>query len=168
VARIEVQLQKVKTILEGVKRNGSESNGKEWDMSHDPKAVAGRFYEIMDNWESAALDEICSPDLRGHAGAGADLDQLKDSIGSFVQAFPDLRAEVQHLVREDDTVSTWVSYQGTHKGEFAGVPGSGRSVKFAAWDLFRIEDGEIAEITQYCDVFTILNQIGALPTTAPA
>ena len=137
-------------------------------MSPDPKAVARRFYEIMGAWSRDALDEICSPDLRGHAGAGADLEQLKDSIGSFVQAFPDLRAEVRHLVRENDTVSSWVSYEGTHKEEFAGVPGSGRSVRFAAWDLFRIENGEIVEITQYCDLFTILNQIGALPTTAPA
>lgn len=137
-------------------------------MSNDPKAVATRFYEIMDDWSPGALDEICSPKLRGHAGAGADLEQLKNSIGSFIESFPDLRAEVRHLVREDDTVSSWVSYQGTHKEEFAGVPGSGRSVKFAAWDLFRIENGRIVEITQYCDVFTILNQIGALPTTAPA
>jgi hypothetical protein len=29
-------------------------------------------------------------------------------------------------------------------------------------------DGKIVEITQYCDLFTILNQIGALPTAAPA
>jgi steroid delta-isomerase-like uncharacterized protein len=136
-------------------------------MSYDPKAVARRFYEIMDDWAPDALDEICSPELRGHAGAGADIEQLKSSIGSFVESFPDLKAEVRHLVREDDIVSSWVTYQGRHKEEFAGVPGSGRLVKFAAWDLFRIENGKIVEITQYCDVFTILNQIGALPTTAP-
>lgn len=137
-------------------------------MSQDPKPTANRFYEIMDDWSPDALDEICSPDLRGHAGAGADLEQLKGSIGSFVESFPDLRAKVRHLVHEGDLVSSWVTYEGTHKKEFAGVSGSGRSVKFAAWDLFRIENGKIVEITQYCDVFTILNQIGALPTTAPA
>ena len=65
-------------------------------------------------------------------------------------------------------MSTWVSYTGTHRGEFAGVSGTGRPVKFAAWDLIRVEDGRIVEITQYCDVFTLMNQIGALPTTTPA
>jgi steroid delta-isomerase-like uncharacterized protein len=114
------------------------------------------------------LDEICAPDLKGHAGAGADLTQLKQSIGSFREAFPDLRADIRHAVAEDDLVSTWVSYQGTHQGEFAGVSGSGRQVKFVAWDLIRVGDGRIAEITQYCDVFTLMNQIGALPTAAPA
>ena len=121
----------------------------------------------MDDWSPDALDEVCTPDLRGHAGAGADLEQLKSSIGSFVGSFPDLRAKVRHLVREGDLVSSWVTYEGTHDEEFAGVPGSGRSVRFAAWDLFRIENGKIVEITQYCDIVTILNQIGALPTTAP-
>ncbi|MGH2703205.1 MAG: ester cyclase, partial [Actinomycetota bacterium] len=53
------------------------------------------------------------------------------------------------------------------KEEFAGVPASGREVKFAAWDLFRVDGGKIIELTQYCDLFTILHQIGALPTATP-
>lgn len=48
------------------------------------------------------------------------------------------------------------------------MPASGRRVKFAAWDLFRVRDGKIVEITQYCDLFAIMSQIGALPTAAPA
>lgn len=137
-------------------------------MKTDPKAVATQFYEVLNNWDPDALDEVFSPDLRGHAGAGADLDQFKASLGSFIEAFPDLRAEVRHLVCEGDIVSSWISYEGTHKEEFAGIPGSGRTVKFAAWDLMRVEDGQIVEITQYCDLFTIMNQIGALPTSTPA
>jgi steroid delta-isomerase-like uncharacterized protein len=137
-------------------------------MTNDPKAVVSRFYEIVNEGTVAKLDEICAPDLTGHAGAGANLVQLKLSIGSFREAFPDLQAEIRHAVAEGDLVSTWVSYEGTHQGEFAGVTGSGRHVKFVAWDLIRIADGRIAEITQYCDVFTLMNQIGALPTAAPA
>jgi steroid delta-isomerase-like uncharacterized protein len=137
-------------------------------MKNDPKMVVKRFYEIINEGALERLDEICAPDLKGHAGAGADLDQLKRSIGSFFDAFPDLRADSRHVVAEGDLVSTWVSYEGTHKGEFAGLSGSGREVKFAAWDLIRVVDGRIAEITQYCDLFTLMNQIGALPTTAPA
>jgi hypothetical protein len=41
-------------------------------------------------------------------------------------------------------------------------------VKFAGWDLMRVQDATIVEITQYCDLFTIMSQIGALPTAAPA
>jgi steroid delta-isomerase-like uncharacterized protein len=137
-------------------------------MSNDPKSVVKRFYELINEGTLEKFDEVCAPDLKGHAGAGADLDQLKQSIGSFREAFPDLRADLRHAVAEGDLVSTWVSYEGTHQGEFAGVAGLGRPVKFVAWDLIRIDNGRIAEITQYCDVFTLMNQIGALPTAAPA
>lgn len=137
-------------------------------MTNDPRSIANRFYEIVNDWSPEKLDDICSPKLRGHAGAGADLAQLKQSIGSFVDAFPDLHADPRHLICEGDLVSSWVTYEGTHLGEFAGVTGSERPVKFTGWDLIRVEDGRIAEITQYCDVFTLMNQIGALPTAAPA
>ena len=133
-----------------------------------PKAVAHRFYEIYSSGDADRFDEICSPDLRGHAGAGADLEQFKQNYDGFIEAFPDLTADVRHVVAEDDLVSTWVSYTGTHQGEFAGVPASGREVRFAAWDLMRIDGDRIVELTEYCDLFTVLNQIGALPTAAPA
>lgn len=137
-------------------------------MSNNPKDVVRRFYAIVNDWAPDGLDAVCSPDLRGHAGAGADLEQLKQSLGSFREAFPDLHAELRTLVCEGNLVSTWVTYRGTHHGEFAGVPGSGRSVKFAAWDLVEVRDGKIVDITQYCDIFTLMNQIGALPTATPA
>jgi predicted ester cyclase len=137
-------------------------------MTLDPKAVVDRFYEIINEGAVEKLDEVCATDLVGHAGAGANLLALKMSISSFRDAFPDLRAELRHVIAEGDLVSTWASYEGTHQGEFAGVSGSGRPVKFMAWDLVRIADGRIAEITQSCDVFTLMNQIGALPTAAPA
>ena len=70
-------------------------------MSDDPKAVARRFYDLMEKWDPDELESMCSPDIKGHAGAGADLEQLKGSIGSFLQAFPDLRTNIRHLVQEE-------------------------------------------------------------------
>lgn len=132
------------------------------------RAVAQRFYDVLNSGDLNRLDIICAPDLKGHAGAGDGLAELKRGTAGFVAGFPDLAATPRHIIVEGDLVSTWVTYTGTQLGEFAGVPASGRSVRFAAWDLLRIRDGRIVEITQYCDLFTILNQIGALPTTAPA
>ena len=137
-------------------------------MDQDPKGLAVRYYQVFGEYSPAALEEICAPELKGHMGAGANLEQLKGSISGFLESFPDLRAEVKHLVREDDVVSAWVAYSGTHQNTFAGVPGTGRPVSFPGWDLFRVRDGKIVELTSYCDLFTILNQIGALPTATPA
>ena len=136
--------------------------------SHESHAIAARFYEAINSGALDDLDAICSPDLQGHGGAGSDLTALKTSIGAFISAFPDLIITPRQVVAEGDLVSTWLKYEGRHQGEFAGVPATGRTVRFAAWDLMLIRDGRVAEITQYCDLFTLMNQIGALPTTAPA
>ena len=137
-------------------------------METTEKAVARRFYELLNDGRVDDLDEVCTTSMKGHAGAGADLAELKASWRGFTAAFPDLRGEPQYLVQEDDLVSTWVTYTGTHEGTFAGVPASGRKIRFAGWDLMRIRDGRIVELTEYCDLFTVLSQIGALPTAAPA
>lgn len=137
-------------------------------METTEKGVVRRFYDIIGNGRLEDLDEVCSSDLRGHAGAGSDLHELKGELASFRAAFPDLTPELRYLIQEDDLVSVWLSYTGTHESDFAGVPASGRKVKFAEWDLLRVHDDKIVEIWEYCDLFTIMSQIGALPTAAPA
>lgn len=135
---------------------------------NDPKDVVNRYYDLLNEGAPERLDEVCTTDLRGHGGAGADLADLKQSLGAFLEAFPDLRTTPRHLIREGDLVSVWMTYEGTHQSDFAGIAGTGRRIKIAGWDLMRVEGDRIAEITQYCDLFTLMNQIGALPTTTPA
>ena len=138
------------------------------DSRSDPRSVARRFYDILNEQDASRLPEVCATDMRGHASAGATLEEFTSNWHGFLAAFPDLRvSQIRYLVTEDDLVSSWLTYTGTHRDTFAGVPGTGRPVKFAAWDLMRIRDGRIVELTQYCDLFTILNQIGALPTATP-
>jgi predicted ester cyclase len=135
----------------------------------DETAVAQRFYAILDGHDPDLLRGLCSPDLVGHGGAGSNLEELIENVRGFQSSFSDLAvAEIRHLVREGEVVATWVRYEGTHDGDFAGVAGSGRRVRFLGWDVFRIRDGLIVELTQHCDLFAILNQIGALPTATPA
>ena len=93
--------------------------------------------------------------------------ETPEKAASFIAPFPDLTAHLRHLVQEGDLVSVWISYTATHQADFAGVPASGRTVTFAAWDLVRVREGKIVEITQYCDLFAIMSQIGALATAAP-
>lgn len=135
-------------------------------MSTDAKSVVTRYYQLVQQPDE--LDEVCSLDLKGHGQTGADLKGLKTEIRMFLEAFPDLRTDIRHLVQEGDLISSWVTYRGTHQGVFAGIPGSGRPVNIAGWDLVRVEDGKIVEITSFCDLFALMNQIGALPTAAPA
>lgn len=137
-------------------------------MTAHPRDVATQFYELLNEHASHRLDSLCAQDFRGHAGAGANVEELKASIDGFAEAFPDVRIEVRDLVCEGDKVSAWLTYAGTHQGQFAGVPATGKKVRFAAWDLMRIDGEQIVELTMYCDLFTLMNQMGALATASPA
>jgi hypothetical protein len=64
-------------------------------METAEKGVVRRFYEIVGSGRTEDLDEVCSPELVGHAGAGSNRAELKDSIGSFLVPFPDLTADVR-------------------------------------------------------------------------
>ena len=130
-------------------------------MSAHAQLEAGRAAMASGDWASArddfrsAWDETESADALD--GLGRALWWLDDPGRAL-----ELRARAFALLRGDAR-----TYTATHRGDFAGVPASGRAVKFAGWDLLRIRDGKIVEITQYCDLFMIMSQIGALPTAAP-
>lgn len=127
--------------------------------THQTRELVHRYYEIVAAGRTNELDEVCAPDLAGHAGAGKDLAALKGSIAGFVDAFADLVVDVRHVVVEDAVASTWVTYRGIHRAAFAGIEATGRHVEFAGWDLFRIQDRKIAEITSYCDLYTLMRQL---------
>ena len=46
-------------------------------METTEKDVVRRFYAIVNAGSPERFDEVCSPDLKGHAGAGTDLADLK-------------------------------------------------------------------------------------------
>jgi len=83
-------------------------------------------------------------------------------------AFPGLRFETQHFIAEDDLVVSRVTAQGTHRGEFMGVPASGRHVDFQLVDTFRLSGGKIAEQWAFLDVLGLLQQLGAIPADPAA
>jgi hypothetical protein len=68
-----------------------QTSSEEDLMETTEKEVVRRFYELLNAGAPEQFDEVCSPDLKGHAGAGADLADLKNSVASFIQPFPDPR-----------------------------------------------------------------------------
>ena len=57
---------------------------------------------------------------------------------------------------------------GTQKGEFLGVPPSGKQVNVTGIDLFRIWAGKIVDLWQGWDQLGMMQQIGAVPTPGQA
>ena len=77
-------------------------------------------------------------------------------------AFPDLVVTVHDQVAEDDKVVTRWSATGTHAGDFAGVPATGRPVAVSGIHIHRVRGGRLIEHWEELNLLGVLRQIGVL------
>lgn len=97
----------------------------------------------------------------GTLGTVEGREQFAGLIGAIVGALPDLRNVEQDIIAERDIVSVRAIVEGTHKGDLLGIPASGRHVKWDAVDVYRIEDGKIAEEWAADDLLAFVYGVGA-------
>lgn len=68
------------------------------------------------------------------------------------------------MLAEGDKVAVRYTGSGTHQGDFAGIPASGKRVTIKGIDMFRMADGKITEEWLNFDQLSMLQQMGAIPT----
>ena len=80
-------------------------------------------------------------------------------------AFPDSHHTIEDLIAEGDKVVTRFTWTGTHRGEFEGIPPSGRRISVGGIWIHRLEGGRIVEGRDWglVDWMSLLRQLGALP-----
>jgi steroid delta-isomerase-like uncharacterized protein len=84
----------------------------------------------------------------------------------FYKAFPDGQHTVDDLIAEGDKVAARLTARGTHKGEFQGIPPTGKPVSFTGMRVFRFVSGKIAEEWSNLDMFGLMQQMGVVLTAA--
>ena len=85
------------------------------------------------------------------------------TMGVFYAAFPDMHFEVEREFFSGDQVAICWRVAGTHRGDFVGIPPTGRRVEYHACGIGQVRDGKIARLRTYLDTGTILRQLGVLP-----
>jgi steroid delta-isomerase-like uncharacterized protein len=135
--------------------------------AEDNKLVIRRWLEAWNTNDLDAVESLLHADYVRH---DANLPEVvgpnaeRQFIATVFVAFPDLHFEAEHLVAEDDLVMSRLTVQGTHRGEFMGVPASGRHIDVQTVETYRLSDHKIAEQWVVTDVFGLLQQLGAIPT----
>ena len=61
------------------------------------------------------------------------------------QGFPDIHYTVEDMIGEGDRLVARWSTKGTHKGEFMGIPPTGRSVAFSGIEIVRMVGDKAVE-----------------------
>ena len=68
-----------------------------------------------------------------------------DVLKRTAQIFPDMQVEILDMIEEHEKIAVRVCFTGTHSAGFCGVPATGREISFEALEIFRMENGKIAE-----------------------
>ena len=91
------------------------------------------------------------------------LDGVKQFFSMFRAAFPDMQGTVEHIVAEGDKVIAFFTWRGTHRGDFMGIPATGKSVTMQTADAWRVANGKLAEHWDVVDMMGAMQQIGLTP-----
>ncbi|MEU6772346.1 ester cyclase [Streptomyces sp. NPDC046759] len=133
------------------------------------KATLARFHGAVNTGDleiiSKMVDELVAPDALFHAPVPTDMTgvrALKHVWAVLLRAFPDIHVATEDVIAEGDKVVARNTVTGTHRGEFQGVPPTGRSVTYGEIFVLRFEAGRIAEIWGVVDVLSQMRQLGAL------
>jgi steroid delta-isomerase-like uncharacterized protein len=93
---------------------------------------------------------------------------LKAVIHQLRTAFPDMHWAVKEMVAEGDKVVTRFVWTGTQRGEFLGIPATGRSVEVKGVVIDRLEDGKMADSRILMDTMGLMQQLGVIPAPPAA
>jgi steroid delta-isomerase-like uncharacterized protein len=130
------------------------------------KALVRRFYEEVwgrgntDVAFEVFADDYVRHDLRPVEALPGPAGQKKIA-DDFHAAFPDLEFTVDMIFGEGDfVVGRWTA-SGTHLGPWGGIEPTGRRATYSAVNIFRFEDGRVAEIWNHRDDLGLAEQLGA-------
>ena len=136
-------------------------------MSEENKAVVRRFYEAFGAEDYEALNEVLAADLAAHAhsaAAPATRDDALQGIRMWNGAFADSQYTIEQQLAEGDQVATRVTLRAVHsRGDFMGVPPSGKEIVLSGISIEHIKDGRIAERWVNYDNAGLMQQLGLVP-----
>ena len=136
------------------------------------KAVSRRWIEVFNERDDAGEADVRGQGYVAYAPASLEPAPLDSEawtrfLAGFVEGFPDLRITIEDAVAEGDLVAQRVHFEGTHTGEFQGLPPTHRKVTFSGLELNRFVDGRVAEHWFQLDSLTLLQQLGLVVVPGP-
>ena len=114
-------------------------------MSNENKALVYRVHKELNNGNVGIFDEAFAPGYVAHVGTDINAAELKARFGRIAKAFPDVQYTVDNVIAEGDMLAFHRTVTGTQRGEFMGVPATGKKLKWIGLVMSRCEGGKIVE-----------------------
>ncbi|NBE53723.1 ester cyclase [Streptomyces boluensis] len=140
------------------------------DIVRDEQLYAANVRRLLDEIGSAGelppLNDLVAENCHDHDPANEQdtigLDAIRREMEMWRGAF-DFAFTVEDQISEGDRVCTRWTWNATQKGDFLGIPSTGRKVSMTGCTVFRCrEDGKIVESWWQYDRLGLMSQLGAL------
>jgi steroid delta-isomerase-like uncharacterized protein len=129
------------------------------------KQLLRRYYEeVLNKGDVELLDELATANYIENdplPGQGEQLDGLKGRVKA-IQAGLDPKFIIEDMIAEGDKVVVRWTNSGIHKGDFLGMPPTGKSFTIPGIDIHRLENGKMAEHWHVVDQLGQLMQLGII------
>ena len=129
------------------------------------------FDEVWNRGRVEVLDDILTSDYINHSPSVPNPEPgplgLAPIVEAMRRAFPDLRYDIEDIVHGEDSLAVRLTVSGTHRGDFFGIPPTGRAFCVTQINIERLREGRIAEHWRTMDELGLLRQLGVLPPTPP-
>ena len=131
------------------------------------KALLRRLFEEgLNQNKPSVFDDLIAPDfviydsplgtIRGPEG-------FRQLVETFRKAFPDIHVTFEQEFADGDYVIHRGYTTATHKGEFQGIPPTGKQVKVNTLDIWHVANGKAVENWVQMDLLGLMQQLGAIP-----
>jgi steroid delta-isomerase-like uncharacterized protein len=129
------------------------------------KALVRRFFDLgPSRGDLRAADGLLADDFILHVplACSPGILGMNEVISACRAAFEHLDVTVEDMVAEGDRVAARFTARGIHRGAFMGLPATGRNITMTGIEIFRIENGKIAELWGEADLLGLMRQLGIL------
>jgi predicted ester cyclase len=129
--------------------------------------------EVFNNNNFGLIDELYATDFVEHTpqpGVPPTREGLKQTAMALKKAFPDLRYTIEDVVEGGDRIVHRLTASGTMKGDFAGMPATGKHATWTEFHMGRVVNGRVTEHWGVIDQLSMLIQLGVIesPVRVPA
>lgn len=141
-------------------------------MSKENVALLHRWFEeVWNRGRTEAIGEMLAAEgiVHGLGEAGVDVvgpAAFRPFFEKLRGAFPDIEVTIEDTIAEADKVAARWTVRLTHTGDQLGIPPTNQQAAVTGMSIIRVSDGQIIEAWNNWDIMALMQQIGALQSTA--
>jgi steroid delta-isomerase-like uncharacterized protein len=133
-------------------------------FANDNRALLYRYVEeVWDKESPAGVEMFLAPNYKRHQSPITEpltRDGQKELLSKFRTAFPDIRLTIEEIIATEDKIAFRSTMRATHKGEFLGIPPTGKQIEIGLVDLVHVENGKFVEQWGGPDLLDLVQQLG--------